>query len=503
MKAELLRRAERASALGDVEARMSNAAKDFEAAKVSFNLLTQEVEIAISTENAATEKLRAEKERGVEIETLKANAQEMVRHEKALNDSAEMATELLKTEAKVQELIKADADAGVYIHSLIGQELDKREAVKVTRLEQAKRQEISERMMQTYLALHTAQIFERAKLRHSKAAENYTKCTNERDESKAQAVAAEADFNEAELALSNVQALHLAAKLTPGAPCLVCGAIDHPAPATGTIEDAGRNQAFLDAKAIWHKADEACTKAERAFEKAETLMRERQEELSRLEVPVDQASILQHQYDADQQLLESLRPVLDVAPLEDEADALKKSISAAQAEREIQRKNLGVAQAELAGKTARHDQLLSDVPKVFRDAAVLQAEHKRLNEEIEQRQGALKNAEESESAAREAKVAALTRAEQAQGSLTVLLERHVDAEQAFAKRLEEAGFTQEAYVGLKSAITQIDTMRQSLEMYRRELHTAKTQAKSTQDAIADTVRPDFAILKEALERAEE
>ena len=238
-----------------------------------------------------------------------------------------------------------------------------------------------------------------------------------------------------------------------------------------------------------HEADEAFTKAERAYAKAETLLRERQEELSRLKLPADQSSILQHQYDTDQQLLESLGPVLDVVVLEDEADALKKVISKAQAERELQRKNLEVAQAEFVGKTARRDQL--------------QTELKHLNEEIDQCQAALKNAEQVASAARETKVAALARVEQAQESLMKSLERHADAEQAFTKRLEEAGLTQEVYVGLKSAITGIDAMRESLETYRQNLHTAEEQARVTQNAIANAVQPDFVILKEALKQAEE
>ena len=82
--------------------------------------------------------------------------------------------------------------------------------------------------------------------------------------------------------LSEAQALHLAAKLMPGEPCPVCGGLDHPAPATGSLEHAGRDQAFRDANAKLKSAEAALGTAENSLTGHRSVLLERQRHLAAL-----------------------------------------------------------------------------------------------------------------------------------------------------------------------------------------------------------------------------
>ena len=384
-------------------------------------------------------------------------------------------------------------------------ERGKREALKSTRLVADQRQAISERVAQVTIALRTAQAYERANLQLQKAARDHAARVEVHENTRVQLATSETTFAEAERALSTAQALHLATKLQPGEPCLVCGAKDHPMPAQGTIEDAGRNQAFLVAKSAMQLAQEEFRVADNAFAAAASLLRERQNELSRLEVPAESSNSLQSRYDADQELLASMEPELDLTEVEveAEADALQARISSVQGERDDLREALTAASNTLAAEKARLDQLLLDVPKKYQELAALQAEKVRLSSEIERRRESLKAAEQSALTAREIALATRKDVENAQIQLGAVRSRHEIAAQSFVERLQAAGLTEEAYLALKPAILEIDAMRYSLELYRQEVHTAEEQLKAAQAEIELETRLDVEALQAALQKAQD
>ena len=501
----LLSGAERAALLADVEARVIESAAEVTKAETAFVLLNQAASEATALELVAGKKLIDEQSRTEETEEMRVSVETFARHEKALTASASITSELKTTTGQTQKITKALAEIEAELKSLLLSERGKREALKSTRLVADQRQAISERVAQVTIALRTAQAYERANLQLQKAARDHAARVEVHENTRVQLATSETTFAEAERALSTAQALHLATKLQPGEPCLVCGAKDHPMPAQGTIEDAGRNQAFLVAKSAMQLAQEEFRVADNAFAAAASLLRERQNELSRLEVPAESSNSLQSRYDADQELLASMEPELDLTEVEveAEADALQARISSVQGERDDLREALTAASNTLAAEKARLDQLLLDVPKKYQELAALQAEKVRLSSEIERRRESLKAAEQSALTAREIALATRKDVENAQIQLGAVRSRHEIAAQSFVERLQAAGLTEEAYLALKPAILEIDAMRHSLELYRQEVHTAEEQLKAAQAEIELETRLDVEALQAALQKAQD
>ena len=148
------------------------------------------------------------------------------------------------------------------------------------------------------------------------------------------ATAARAAFEEAEHQLASVQALHLAEKLVSGEPCPVCGGREHPAPATGLIENAGLDKAFREAKEAWDAAAKSEREAEGKLISAQGVLAERQNRISAAERPARTAAEVSALIESCRNSISDLGVEADIADAEARLEALEGSVADAETERD-------------------------------------------------------------------------------------------------------------------------------------------------------------------------
>jgi exonuclease SbcC len=301
---------------------------------------------------------------------------------------------------------------------------------------------------------------------------------------------------------AKAQALHLAAKLMPGAPCPVCGGLDHPAPATGSLEHAGRDQAFRDANAKLKSAEADLGKAENKLTGHRSVLLERQQHLAALALPASPAAAIRTDITAAEEALGKLPPSIDLAKAEADIEHLKTEIEAGRKHAETLRDAFVETQQEATSSKARLDEMLSSIPEPLRDPAALATARENAQRLLNARRDAMA---EAELAATKARKAALTTAkdrEAAENILQTCRKRHVTAFDTFNARLEQAGFSNEAFQSLKPAIASIDADRARLEDHRRTLEIAENTARISADGIRVRIRPDLPDIAARLTEAE-
>ena len=325
----------------------------------------------------------------------------------------------------------------------------------------------------------------------------------ELEDAKSAAEEAKALFDTAERKLASVQAVHLAAKLTPGEACPVCGSHDHPAPANGRIENVGLDKAFREAKAAWEKAEGKRQTAAGELAAAEGALNTLQDQFTKLSQPEDSAADLRDRAAAVTRKIGELGAEIDLAAAEGGLEGVKTEEAAAEAGRETARIELELKRQAEALARGKYEQALSAVPEVFRDPKALEAALVSAQTTLAARQEALKDAVEAERVAREAAIGAAKDAQAAKSGHEESIGRREKAEAAFKERLEMNALTEVEYRSYKAWIPTIESDTQTVDEYRRSLDIARANRESAEKAIAGSERPDLTPLETALQQTAE
>ena len=484
-------RAERARSLLDPEANLNETAKDTREAEEALKEARAVAETAGKKTDAAAEALQEENDRAGEIEALRRQVDELDRHKQTLKKSAGITEVVGEAKAAERESARKNEDAQERFIALQGKWREKAEALKAARQTEARRQDISARLAALKLSLAAAEAFEKAEKNVLTARVEVGKLTSENETATRRAEEALSRFEKAERSLSAAQALHLASKLEAGEPCPVCGATEHPAPATRASEHVESDKAFREAKAAWPQADAAAQAAKNELSKAESRLEERLDRLSSLDRPKEGATATRESAHAEQEALDKLGPETDIGEAEAEIERLSDEIDTLEKERSSLRDDLVELQKQTAAKKAQLDEMLSTVPEPLRDRDALAASTTSASQALTERQAAKAAAEKAATEMREAALEAIKDLQAAETALATCRERHRKAAETFRSRLEEARFTEESYQALKPAIATIEEDRNRIDDYRRKLGTAEDAAKKAVEAIGEQVRPDL------------
>ena len=303
-------------------------------------------------------------------------------------------------------------------------------------------------------------------------------------------------FDRAEADLAAAQALHLAAKLAPGESCPVCGSLEHPTPATGKIENQGRDPAFREARRALEDACGERDKAAGELSAARDAIEETEKDFSDLARPGRSAALLREEVATVRARIAELGPEVDVAAADRLVEETGKNVVAAEGVKERAREELVRVGQEEALARDRYEKALTTIPEDYRDARMLETALTKAKADIAARQAALKAAEEGERKARENEIGAGKDAEAAQTAYREAINRRETAQAQFALRLEEGGMTEELYRWFRAWAPTIDADVEEVDEYKTAIQVARKGETDAQSAIAGLQRPDLVPLGE-------
>ncbi|MEO1695361.1 MAG: SbcC/MukB-like Walker B domain-containing protein, partial [Pseudomonadota bacterium] len=316
--------------------------------------------------------------------------------------------------------------------------------------------------------------------------------------------AANAELDDCERALRANHAAHLAAHLSPGEPCPVCGASDHPAPARhDDSADADTTMRTVEAaRAEASKAERALRQAEEAHTRADVTASERAAALAELAAPDAPLEDIRYARDAAAAEIAALGPPADLQTLETEQtetacrlERTQAALDAARAERDAARQTAAIAASNLA--TA-----LDSIPQDLRVPKALNQRRAAVTQAIDRHAADLKAAETRERERADAATAANATATAARAAGEAARAEAQTTRDAFDKRLTNADMTADDYARHASAIADIDALADEISEHHANVRSAHDRQVRALAAIADVERPDIAALERACDDAD-
>ncbi len=496
-------RAKKALAMADVESHLVSTS--IEVAKASQHLANAESqsEKADAAALRAAAALEQERARSDEITELVRKGDELIRHQQSFEKSIGFRDKAARAATSLSTAKTALKTADASRKRLGEEKVGIQAALSHARAAEAERGKIQIQISSAETSHKAAVQYEQAFTAVTDAQTAVTTSDVVHKNALAALSDAEQSFSAAEANLSEAQALHLSAKLTDGQPCPVCGSSRHPAPAIGSIENAGFDQAFRIAKTSLSEARTLSQEAVKSFSSADATLKERSQVLSAMDKPTQSAAeCFNH--------LSQLRGALEVsalastsANLEVEIENLDVKIQSNSAEIERFRTAREEAATAVAVTAQQLSQALDGIPETLRDAAALQqaiAENEHLRTT---RQNALTQAESSDRKLREAALVAKKDVEAGKLARSETLNRQQAAKKVFDSRLHDSGLTKDAYEDAKARLETVDFDQNTINKYAEELAIASNQVKVTKLAIADQPRPELQNLIDATTEAKD
>lgn len=489
--AERVAKAERARSLLDAEARVTEAASEISKAEEELQNTQANAEKAANAAKLAAEALQYENGRAGEIETLRRQIDELDRHKQALDNAASVTDALQKLQTAEHGARIALDKARQGHTSLQTKWREKSDGLKIARATEARRHDIGVRLAALRASFVAAEAFENAGKEIQAANTSVVNLRSTHETAARRAEEALDKFENAERRLSAAQALHLAAKLEAGAPCPVCGATEHPAPATRALENVESDQTFRDTKSAWQQADKAARDVAERLAAARSILKEREDRQAGIPRPNDSAAVLNDKVRTELLALDGLGPQIDIVRVESEIESLDSEIAALATKREALRDSHVECEKNTSVARARLEEMLSSVPLALRDQTALSASRETASQTLLKREAAKTAAEKQASETRDAALNAQKDQQAAANAITNCRERQQKEIGAFKSRLVEAGLSEDDFRSLKPDIANIDTDRATVEQHARKLAIALDAAEKAAAAIREQVRPDL------------
>ena len=309
---------------------------------------------------------------------------------------------------------------------------------------------------------------------------------------------ARARLAEAHALFASEQAAVLARELRPGAPCPVCGATDHPAPASTTATPPDRDD--LDRLQFQVEAAEAAFDLlQQATQRQGVLVAELTAAVgATTELLGPRAEVSLETLEADERTMRAAAEsasasARELAQLDERLAAQRERQQDAEAELRRAEEALGVAREAVARTRAAVDAAEREVPDGLRDPDVLQQATESARRAVADLGAAFAAAE---AAAHEASAQRAS----ARARLDAGVERQREASQALfaaeaavAAQLVEAGFVTEGEA-LDAACDDevLEGLEAEIHAYDRQLHAARDRDARARAEVAGAIEPDLA-----------
>ncbi len=486
-----VQKAERARSLVDANTNVSEANTDVANANLNHKRLQKEAADAAEKSAQAAAAFEVEKNRAADIDKLQRSVEEFDRHKLALEKSAGIATALKNAQASELQATGLLQDAQKQLSALLEKRTKQSDLLKSAQGSVAARHSIATRIADLKTSIAVAEAFEKARKDLQLAQDAVSSRLSEHTVAVDEEARRRAEFEEAEHSLSTQQALHLSSKLASGEPCPVCGATEHPTPATGSIEHSGRDQSFRNAKAAWQKAHNNYRELETRLAAEQSVLAERKTRLGELAQPIDRSTALKIKLQAEQEALASLGTKIDLNSAEAELERFGSDIAAAEQVCSVLRDSLHNAQNSVAAEKSRLEESLSAVPTSLRDAKLLATARAKATAELTNRQNALERATSLAKLAHDNALEADRARQIAEAAAASHREVQAKAIEFFNNRLLQEDLSEAEFQTLKSSIPSIERDRATVEAHRRKLENANEMAAKTAEAVHQQLRPDL------------
>lgn len=500
--ADRVARADRARSLPDAEARVGEASREAGEAEERLRGAQEAARLARTVAEAAAGTLGKEAARSGEAEALRRKIDGFDRFGQILDKAADSADAVAAALAAERAAAADFEAAGARLAELQATRRQRAEALRAAHQSEVRRADLTARVTGLTASHAAARAWEKAGQDVARARGAVAEQTAAQAAALRRAADARAHLDAAERDLSAAQALHLASKLAPGSPCPVCGATEHPAPATGAAGNAGLDHAFREARRVWQDADDLSRAAAERLAGLKSALAEREDVLAGLDRPGETSERLAMSLAAAQRDLAGVGPAIDIAAAEAGLDGLDREIAGLEQGRDLLRDALDARRQAVAEATATCDAVLSAVPEAMRRPEALAAAAAAARNALDGLMAAMAAAERAARETRDAMLSAEKDRQAAEQVLATCRERHQRAGEAFRARLAQAGLSAADYLALKPAIGTIDADRETVEDYRRRLRSAGDAATAAATAIETLARPDTAMLRESRTAAE-
>tara|TARA_R110000744_G_scaffold681_7_gene2618 strand:+ start:339 stop:3410 length:3072 start_codon:yes stop_codon:yes gene_type:complete len=485
----------------DVEEQLFAAKREVKDAEAKLSEAKEAQSQAKQKVKDATEALAREEARAPEVEAARKRKDDLERFAGIL-EAASASAEAVEAALEAQRIARAAFEKSEdRLGQLRNTRAERTAALKSARGAESVRGNLAKTHSHLLTQKKEAEDYAKAEAAARSAKAAFEKESAVSAESLKQEAEARAAYAAAEQTLAAAQALHLATNLENDAPCPVCGSTDHPSPATGNIENAGRDQAFREARTRLENAERAAREISEKLAGQKATFEARKETLSSVEQPLDTlAAILEkvRQTEAD---INSLGPVVNIEEAEAALDALDRQIAEIETETERLRAEADKCRNAATEARAARDGKLEVVPEAIRTQGALASAMEEASRTLNALVDAKDKAEALAKAVREAVLSADATVKGIEESASASKVRLEKSMATFRTRLSEQGLTEALYQSLKPAIARINSDSESVKMFETQLNEAQGAAKAAALAIADLTRPDLPVLKEARDAA--
>ena len=484
-------RAEKARRLLDLESAAKKATESVTEAKQKLETAQSANENAKEIETSASEAHEREKERAHEIEDLGKHLENLKRHKETLEGAKMLKKNADEAQSAEKEAKTKLQEAQTQINERQNKKQEKTNELKAAQTAKVQRDNINTQLTKLNNDLATAKIYEKTVSMITESEKNLDALRSDYETKRDYEHEAQEKFETTEKRLSEAQAFHLASKLSAGEPCPVCGATDHPNPITGSIEYAGLDKAFREAKTAYETANAVVQESEKDIAGVKSELEVHKKNLERLPKPQETVAAIGEQIASKKASLENLGHEIDMALIEVEIENLAEEIASLETTRDNLQDEYSNKQKSAASTLARYEEKITSVPEDLRDPDTLSTKINDTTNAVAERKNRKKVVEEATTAARESAINAKKDLEATSTALSECNARQSQAIDNFNSRLKEVGLSQEEFIELKPAIERIDEDRKTIEEYRRALGIAKHTAKTHAEQICFSVRPDL------------
>lgn len=507
-KREELKKAKQASTVFDVESMLKQLMED-----------CRQAEEAVQKEAAALQNAKAvhakakvvlESEQNKEAEREKAAAKVLYLTElggkldaltKAESDLNAQKQALAQAEREYREVQKS--------REKLKTEIENRSADSQRLMENAMREEVYQaRLSEVFKQTERVYEYKKVKEQWIKAQARLKEAQTASEMLTTRCIAAKAAFTALQEVWFSGQAAVMAAKLSAGAPCPVCGSTEHPKPAgyrealpdEEKVKAQQKNVELMEKereeglKDLGRLQTEQDTLANRVYDLELELGEAAQSSIETLEETKAKAESEYQSALADKKQLISIKEVLD------KLGAEEAELNKLEEQRAVVLQTLS---ARFQAASAIKEERKAQVPEEFQETAVLSAAQREANLVLNKLKAAFEKAQKELELADRQRIKSQAVAENTRENLDKLKGKLILQQTIFAERLSEAGFLDEAaYQNAKKPPAYIEKLAERIAVFEENFITAKERARLTEEAAKDVALPDLAALDNAVTLAQ-